>query len=143
MASLFVEIDSVRRDAAEADNKADAGIEGLERQGDKHALLEEVPAVPIEVTGDANVAETTQLSVEVSAANPAVAQLYDFDGPASYTLGENDLFLVRSVSAGVTTLRYVAAPEELPSGGYEYQVLQRNGAGAAVWDWVHYVVPSS
>ena len=29
----------------------------------------------------------------------------------------------------------------LPSGGEQYQVLQRDGDGAAVWDWVRYVVP--
>ena len=30
----------------------------------------------------------------------------------------------------------------LPSGGSQYQVLQRDGDGDAVWDWVRYVVPS-
>ena len=30
----------------------------------------------------------------------------------------------------------------LPSGGSQYQVLQRDGSGAAVWDWLKYVVPS-
>ena len=29
----------------------------------------------------------------------------------------------------------------LPSGGSQYQVLQRDGSGAAVWDWVRYKVP--
>lgn len=29
----------------------------------------------------------------------------------------------------------------LPYGGEEYQVLQRDGDGAAIWDWVRYVVP--
>ena len=29
----------------------------------------------------------------------------------------------------------------LPSGGSQYQVLQRDGAGAAVWDWVRVSVP--
>ena len=31
----------------------------------------------------------------------------------------------------------------LPPGGEEYQVLQLNADGDAVWDWVRYVVPSS
>ena len=31
----------------------------------------------------------------------------------------------------------------LPSGGSQYQVLQRDGDGAAVWDWVRYKVPPS
>jgi hypothetical protein len=30
----------------------------------------------------------------------------------------------------------------LPEGGEEYQVVQRDGDGEAVWDWVRYVVPS-
>jgi len=30
----------------------------------------------------------------------------------------------------------------VPPGGEEYQVLQRNGSGTAVWDWLKYVVPS-
>ena len=29
----------------------------------------------------------------------------------------------------------------VPPGGEEYQVLQRDGSGAAVWDWVRYKVP--
>ena len=29
----------------------------------------------------------------------------------------------------------------LPSGGSQYQVLQRDAAGAAVWDWVRVSVP--
>lgn len=31
----------------------------------------------------------------------------------------------------------------LPSGGSQYQVLQRDGDGDAVWDWLHYKVPAS
>ena len=31
----------------------------------------------------------------------------------------------------------------LPSGGSQYQVLQRDGDGDAVWDWVRVSVPSS
>jgi hypothetical protein len=31
----------------------------------------------------------------------------------------------------------------LPAGGEEYQVLQRNGDGDAVWDWVRWPEPES
>lgn len=123
-----------------AEGAAEDGAGGLVPGGQK-ALDMQAGIGWHDVTGDADVAATTQLSVEVSAAEPAVAQLYDFDNPAAHELGEADLFLVRAVADGVITLRYVAAPSGLPAGGYEYQVLQRNGAGAAVWDWVHYVVP--
>jgi len=30
----------------------------------------------------------------------------------------------------------------VPPGGEEYQVLQRDDSGAAVWGWLKYVVPS-
>ena len=34
-----------------------------------------------------------------------------------------------------------APSDSLPSGGQQYQVLQRDGSGNAVWDWVRAVSP--
>lgn len=42
-ARLFIELEMTRVAAEEADSKAEAGLEGLERQGNPHALLEEAP----------------------------------------------------------------------------------------------------
>jgi hypothetical protein len=45
MAPLLVEVERARLLAEKADNKAEVGVTGLEQQGNRHALLEEVPGV--------------------------------------------------------------------------------------------------
>jgi hypothetical protein len=193
IAPLLTEVERARMQAMEADDKAEAGVEGLERQGNEHPLVEEVARL---IVDDADAETPEQESVETRPAAdadlPDVRQLFEFDSPSAYEIpssGTKPKVMVRDDSGDIPSLRYgtiqdlaksvleeytegdgieidveekkisatpytagdgiditdfviSATGGGLPEGGEEYQVLQRNADGDAVWDWVHYVVPS-
>lgn len=55
----------------------------------------------------------------------------------SFVNGQSAQRTVRfSLNGGMSRGDWVAVETALPAGGSQYQVLQRDGSGNAVWDWV-------
>ena len=149
-AQLFIEIEMTRAAAEEADNKAEAGVEGLERQGNPHALLEEAPRPGYPFGAE------YPFGISISGAVVTVYRLIVYRGGVALELAHGNVTITTdgdwialrvapAAAAGEDTLALVRWPaaDGVPADkdGFIYRGLHKFhfAAGVATWEkagWV-------